>query len=316
MVGFDLLDDERIQLGIIDPGDNIADDLGVHLWDASPAMHPLEFDADGWILGCPDRRARVFGAVIVSRGHLQAPMQRKHIWPQLTDLSQHRVDGWKNYCAPTDAADVIYFLARRDSLLLRDISFGPGEAADTGATAMIAGTESVPADGSLADLIATGRESRTSPADLRDGLAAFLADDGGDRPWSVRWLTNSNGTSHGLGFLHTLCRHVQSGDGVILALHWVYGATMTIVWKTTNATEHAGPRSPRPETGSLTGEREPSNHNGSTQGRTPMRCIIAKTTGFRPKCAMVLARQVVRVRCYLWRALMISRAFLNRSLNR
>ena len=99
------------------------------------------------------------------------------------DFSQHYGPNWNNYCAPTVAANCVYYFAMSGHPnLIGANPIGPDNppgpppgAADTGANNVIAGANSPPPiAGSLAQLMNTTVNGGTTVANMVNGLDTYL----------------------------------------------------------------------------------------------------------------------------------------------
>jgi len=120
------------------------------------------------------------------------------------DFSEHYGPGWRNYCAPTVAANCVYYFGMSGHPnLLKNNPIGPDPApspppglADAGANSIIAGVNSPPPiAGSLAQLMGTAVNGGTTAANMRAGLDSYLAANdpfAGANSWNTALVLNTD----------------------------------------------------------------------------------------------------------------------------
>ncbi|MCA3005247.1 MAG: hypothetical protein LW650_07255 [Planctomycetaceae bacterium] len=144
----------------------------------------------------------------------------------IPDFSQYQNPAWRNYCAPTAGADLVYWFSTSDPALRRGSPFGPGGAADNGVNANIGGVP--PAAGTIAQLMGTTPAGGTSLIGCANGLDAYLeANDslGGNANWNTQMVLAANfAAPSGQNFFTFLQQRLSSGAGVLLAVAWPNGA--------------------------------------------------------------------------------------------
>lgn len=141
------------------------------------------------------------------------------------DFSQHNNVNWANYCAPTSAADLVYYFSQNGFTALRQANpIGPSAVADAGANSIVGGNVTIPPDpipGSLADRMSTSTTAGTTPANLRQGLDDYLEANDGDA--SITWDTTLSFDSdfiNGGAFYTFLQNQINDDNGVILLIDW------------------------------------------------------------------------------------------------
>ena len=122
------------------------------------------------------------------------------------DFSQHYGPNWNNYCAPTVAANCVYYFGKsghpnllKGNLWGPDIPAGPPpklNGADAGANSIIAGVGSPPAiAGSLAALMGTTVNQGTTVANMVAGLDSYLETNdpfAGANSWTTQAVLNTD----------------------------------------------------------------------------------------------------------------------------
>lgn len=122
------------------------------------------------------------------------------------DFSQHYGPAWNNYCAPTVAANCVYYFGQsghpnllKGNLWGPDIPAGPPpklNGADAGANSIIAGVNSPPAiAGSLAKLMNTSVNFGTTLANMVAGLDSYLETNdpfNGANSWTTQAVLNTD----------------------------------------------------------------------------------------------------------------------------
>jgi hypothetical protein len=122
------------------------------------------------------------------------------------DFSQHYGPAWNNYCAPTVAANCVYYFGKSGHAnLLKGFPWGPDipagpppavNGADAGANSIIAGVNSPPTiAGSLAKLMNTGVNTGTTVANMVAGLDSYLETNdpfAGANSWTTQSVLNTD----------------------------------------------------------------------------------------------------------------------------
>jgi hypothetical protein len=150
------------------------------------------------------------------------------------DFSQHANAQWANHCAPTAGTDVAYYFGNTYPLLLQGNPWGPGAAADNGATTIIGGLGGPPPPpppaGSMAALMGTTNATGTTAMGMTLGLDAYMENNWdnimGGAHWSTAfWPSNpAFGGVGGAGLWAILQNEINQGSGVVLAIAWFAGS--------------------------------------------------------------------------------------------
>ncbi|RMH10949.1 MAG: hypothetical protein D6695_10360 [Planctomycetota bacterium] len=155
----------------------------------------------------------------------------------MPDFSQHAVSSWQNHCAPTAAADLVYYYAQSFSNLGGPLP--PDPIADTHANATIA---------DLAFRMGTTSSGGTTPAGLVAGLDTHLEDTwdgvGGGANWNT--VLHEGAVVGGGGLRAAIESAIIGGDGVILLIAWQGGLPADPNYDTPDGYqgENVGPNDP------------------------------------------------------------------------
>ncbi len=167
------------------------------------------------------------GAIIVSppdRNVGNDPVQ----WTQfgMPDLSQHIVDEWNCYCAPTSAANLIYYFSESYPEMepQRIFASEPGFVAhgEWLQNRLIGGAQPpYPQLGSMAEEMGTEMNSGSSLQGMLQGMKDFI-DDHAENPenWEVRMICEDEENPDGAKLLEQLKTACAEGDGILLAVMW------------------------------------------------------------------------------------------------
>ncbi|MHC4447528.1 MAG: hypothetical protein ACYSXF_07095, partial [Planctomycetota bacterium] len=152
--------------------------------------------------------------------------------PNVPDFSQHFNIVWANHCAPTAGTDVAYYFGNTYAGLWQGNAWGPGVAADNGATTIIGGlggppNPPPPPAGSMAFLMGTTNAAGTTPMGMTLGLDTYMENhwDGmvGGNDWSTLWWPANQPLGGGIGgpaFWALLQNEISQGSGIVLAIQW------------------------------------------------------------------------------------------------
>ncbi|MBS0196427.1 MAG: hypothetical protein JSR77_06690 [Planctomycetes bacterium] len=166
------------------------------------------------------RNLCVIAPIVIGAIAAAQPAQLKLV--NVPDFSQKNLAVWRNYCAPTAGADVVYYLSNSYPALAQGNPWGPGAAADAGVNTII-GKPPAPLPGTISALMGTTTARGTTLQNCANGLDAYL--EANDGMANVTWNTSAVLLSGyplpaGQNFF-TACQQTLASNGVvILAVHW------------------------------------------------------------------------------------------------
>jgi hypothetical protein len=149
------------------------------------------------------------------------------------DFSQHYGPNWNNFCAPTVAADCVYYFgASGYPSLLQNNPWGPdmnwpAGPADLGACSIIAGVNAPPAiAGSLAAWMGTTVNGGTTAVNMTNGLDTYLeTNDGvaGNANWTTTLKLNTDPGVTGQALWDYMKDELHACEDVLPLIHWKNG---------------------------------------------------------------------------------------------
>jgi len=204
-----------------DPADNLAGRRGIHRWDTPPAGSSIRVDGDGPWVTVGGRRARPIGFLIVRpRGLPNPPSASVPRRLDAPDLSQHRYEGWQNYCAPTAAASIVFGCAMTSPELALRFPRGPSASSDRLVDELIAGVAAPPphAD-SLASHMTSSPTYGTSTGGLELGVRQFLESRIPSADWEVAWHDVAT-VGSAPDIVELVIGVVADGGGLVMGVIW------------------------------------------------------------------------------------------------
>lgn len=230
-----------------DPGDNaIAVGRAEHRWRADPGETPLHFGKRRpTIILDAANTFTVCGAVVVSPlGDARASEPVQAFIDGMPDLTQAIHHEWPGLCGPASAANVIYAIGLRRSVLVEDLPRGPSSQADAAVARLIAGVNGEMNKHSLAAKMGLGIDGRGVTSDgMRRGLSDWLSARD-PQSWKVDldWFDDrEKDTSSQSKFFQRLQAESRSGGGSILCLwpgsDFADGSTADAIERALNRTE-------------------------------------------------------------------------------
>ncbi|MBO94416.1 MAG: hypothetical protein CMI32_05900 [Opitutales bacterium] len=261
LAGFDK---NREQLLLVDPGDNLR--TGHDLF-ADLAPHPVRFVRNYLTTVIDDTPATVFGAVLVQPPH-RDPNNKPGAWRQtgMPDLSQHASPAWQNFCAPTSAANLMLFFAKRQPKLHPRRTFlekVEGDSPNPFLNRLIAGFDNpLPKSGSLAAHMGSSVENGTTGLGVQEGVQAYLRETLGSDAgkWQVTATSENMENPDGSALHENLCAHCAAGDGILLFILW--GLPTSGGGETSSSTATANPA----DDGQQSGGGAESDGGGQSSG--------------------------------------------------
>ena len=217
-------DSDANQIFFSDPADNLSTG---HLDRAVFTGHEIQM-INGYcttiVAGQP---ATLTGAVVVKPPNREVGRFPAR-WTQfgMPDFSQHAVGDWLCYCAPTSAANLIYFFSESFSEFStrRIFSSDPDYQSDKNwlINRLIGGSRPpFPKEGSMAYRMETDFAGGSSLLGMFEGMKSFIYDNANNpKQWEVELITEDETKPDGEKLLDQLKRSCAAGDGVLLTIIW------------------------------------------------------------------------------------------------